>query len=244
MKPLSAVELLAVWERCWATSPTRQALGLLEAACPELSPEQLQELGIGQRDYRLLLLRSWTFGQQLVCSTRCPHCQEQLELSPTVNDFLQPGTAEAGEILTVESGSYQVRFRLPNSLDLLLIEHETNPEKRHELLFSRCVQETRFRGQQEVSGRLSKSAVKAVVKQMSRADPLADIQIQIICPACGCISQVVFDIGAFFWKEIESWVQGILAQVHILASAYGWRENDILGMSSLRRQMYLAMVEP
>jgi hypothetical protein len=34
----------------------------------------------------------------------------------------------------------------------------------------------------------------------------------------------------------------VLREVHILASAYGWREDDILAMSPARRRIYLEML--
>jgi hypothetical protein len=32
-------------------------------------------------------------------------------------------------------------------------------------------------------------------------------------------------------------------EVHLLASAYGWRESDILAMTPWRRQLYLELVQ-
>ena len=62
MQPLSASELLRVWEEGQGEPPYRQALLLLAAACPEESPEEILSLSIGSRDSRLLTLREWTFG--------------------------------------------------------------------------------------------------------------------------------------------------------------------------------------
>ena len=55
--------------------------------------------------------------------------------------------------------------------------------------------------------------------------------------------RAVFDIVTFFWSEIEAWACRILREVHILASAYGWCERDILALTSARRQFYLEMVQ-
>ena len=77
---------------------------------------------------------------------------------------------------------------------------------------------------------------------MAEADPQADIQLALSCPACGHQWLSTFDIVSFFWSEINAWAYRILREVHILASAYGWREADILAMSPYRRQLYLEMV--
>ena len=77
---------------------------------------------------------------------------------------------------------------------------------------------------------------------MAQADPQADVQLALSCPACSHQWQSVFDIVSFFWSEMNAWAYRILREVHILASAYGWREADILAMSPYRRQLYLKMV--
>jgi hypothetical protein len=77
---------------------------------------------------------------------------------------------------------------------------------------------------------------------MVQADPQADVQLALTCPACGHQWEATFDIASFFWSEIDSWAHRILREVHTLASAYGWREADILAMSPQRRQLYLEMV--
>jgi hypothetical protein len=47
---------------------------------------------------------------------------------------------------------------------------------------------------------------------------------------------------SFFWNEINTWAYRMLRDVHALATAYGWREADIVAMSPWRRQVYLDMV--
>jgi hypothetical protein len=51
---------------------------------------------------------------------------------------------------------------------------------------------------------------------------------------------VPFDIVTFLWREIENLAGHLLRDVHTLASAYGWRESDILALSAARRDFYLA----
>lgn len=64
----------------------------------------------------------------------------------------------------------------------------------------------------------------------------------LTCPSCNHGWHALFDIVSFFWSEIQSWASRIMREVHLLASAYGWRETDILAMSPLRRRLYLEMV--
>ena len=62
------------------------------------------------------------------------------------------------------------------------------------------------------------------------------------CPACTFTWSEPFDIVTFFWAEIDAWARRLLADVHVLASSYGWSERDILALSPVRRQYYLEMV--
>jgi hypothetical protein len=77
---------------------------------------------------------------------------------------------------------------------------------------------------------------------MGQADPLADLTLLATCPACGHNWRILFDIVSYFWDEIQAWGGRLMREVHTLASAYGWRETDILAMSAWRRQRYLEMI--
>jgi hypothetical protein len=84
-------------------------------------------------------------------------------------------------------------------------------------------------------------AAEGVAEAMSRLDPQADIRIEVVCPSCGHRSERLFDIGVFLWDEMQTWAVRTLREVHELAQAYGWREQDILAMSAARRSVYLAL---
>ncbi len=51
-----------------------------------------------------------------------------------------------------------------------------------------------------------------------------------------------FDVGALLWEELVAQARGLLAEVHVLARAYGWSEAEVLELSRSRRAAYLAMV--
>ena len=74
------------------------------------------------------------------------------------------------------------------------------------------------------------------------ADPQADIRLALSCMECGQQWNAIFDPISFLWREIEHWAERMLREVHVLASAYGWDEIDILGLSAARRRRYLEMV--
>ena len=241
MHALSALKLLSVWERAVGQTPVERSLALLAAACPEHAPEDLARLSVGQRDRLLLTLREQTFGSRLVSRTRCQRCGEPLELTFDVSDICAPETAAAAA-LTLQAGDYEVQFRLPNSLDLSAAADCHNMADGEQLLLARCLLRVTEDGRERVAAELPGPVREAVVRRMAEADPQADVQLALACPACGHHWLAVFDIVSYFWSEINAWAQRVLREVHTLAAAYGWREEDILAMSPLRRQIYLEMV--
>lgn len=244
MRDLSADELLAVWEQGLERSSGERWLILLAAAFPDTPPEALARLPIGQGDAALLALRERTLGSRLVSQVACPACGERLELDFAVGDILvAPPTDQPPAALVLVCGSYQVRFRLPNSLDMTAIAAEGTVEAAGQRLLARCVLEA-WCDDREVAVAVLPEAVRAAIaERMACEDPQADVRLALTCPACGHAWPAPFDVGAYFWEELNAWAQRLLREVHILASTYGWREADILALSPMRRRAYLEMVQ-
>jgi hypothetical protein len=243
MRSLSAAELLNAWEEAVGQTPTRRALTLLAAASPEETLHDLAELPIGQRDARLMTLREWIFGARVVGVTACPACNERLELDFNLSEIRASATKQLAGELTLKHIGHAVRFRLPNSLDLLALESSRDsPERGKQLLLERCVLSVTRRGKLVPIGQLPSDLVGAVAGRMAEADPQADVQLVLSCQICGHHWNSTFDILTYFWTEIYAWALRALQDIHTLASAYGWREAEILALSPWRRQIYLEMV--
>jgi len=238
---LSASTLLEVWE-CGQGQPiARRALLLLAAADPDMSLDALAQLSIGQRDTRLLELRAWLFGTQLMSLAVCAQCREPLELTFDVADVRTAEMpASSGNVLHTDG--YEVYFRVPNSDDLAAIAMTQDIDMMRQRLLARCTWDIRYNGAEQSAEQLPVQIVEALTQSMARADPQADVQLQVTCPACGCDWLATFDIASFLWSEINDWAQRLLREMHVLASAYGWREADILAMSAQRRQLYVDMI--
>ncbi len=242
MKALSAIELLSIWELGLSQSAPQRALLLLRAAFPDKDPDQLAQLSIGQRDSQLLALRESTLGSQIVSLVDCPNCDNSLELNFTVSDIRQSFLSEQVSSLELETEAYKIEFRLPNSLDLLAVNHLSEMSEVTQELLKYCIISAQYKGQSIPFEQIPPQVNQALQEQMEQADPQAEIKLVLNCPDCGHQWQAIFDILTFFWQELTAWVQRILREVHQLASTYGWREADILAMSPQRRQLYLDMI--
>jgi hypothetical protein len=240
MRALSVPELLRIWESGLAQGPVERGLLLLGAAHPDMPRESLALLTIGQRDAGLLTLREWTFGSRVDSVVVCPECGQRLELTFEISDVRVTACETVAEVAVTVAG-YDLRLRPPNSLDVAAIAAEPILEVKRRMLFERCVVAISEAGYAATAAALPDDAVEVAARRLADTDPQADVQLNVACP-CGKRWHSAFDIVSFFWAEIEAWACRILREVHVLASAYGWREADILALSPARRQFYLAMV--
>lgn len=242
MRSLTNAEILDVWERGYQALPSQRAMLLLIAACPEKEPSELAADSIGRRDSRLLELRGMMFGHQIASLTKCRQCGESVELSFSVDDFSLPSlAAESDSAPRIAEQDYEVRFRLPNSLDQLAIVGSSDTETAQQLLIERCVLSA-TRAEQPVSpADLPPTVVTCMTEKMAELDPLASIFLAVTCANCSNSWQALFDICDFFWRELSYYAQRLLGEVHQLASAYGWSEAEILSLGATRRRLYLEM---
>jgi hypothetical protein len=241
MRSLTAHELLDVWEAGSAQALAQRALLLLAVANPDLSYEALAHQPLGQRDARLLTLREWLFGPQLISVASCPNCGERLQLTLSSRELLTEARTMP-EVIALNVADYTIHYRLPASSDLLaLAQCETVADSR-KLLLQRCVQTIMRADQTQPLETVPDHVIEAIEAHMAQADPQADVQLDLHCPACQQQWLAAFDIAAFLWKEIDSWARRIVGDIHVIASAYGWSEADILALSANRRQMYLDLI--
>lgn len=260
MRALSASDVLRAWEFGRAQHSLEQSLVLL-ALGTGVPRDRLATLPIGQRDALLLLLREITLGPGLECITQCPACSERVEISLDTEhirgtDFPlsdpssleEPGGGGGAHLggerekFMLEDSGYRLTFRLPNSLDLATIQNTRSVAVARQELIQRCVLEATLDETPIDLVELPAAVETRLAERIVQADSLADIILDLTCPQCDHRWQEIFDIGMFFWTEIDNLAKRLLRDVHILARAYGWREPDILAMSAARRQAYLDMV--
>lgn len=240
MQALTARDLLDVWEAGDHQSLVRRALLLLSAAFPENSIDALAQLPIGRRDAQLLAVREWLFGPQLISVVICPNCGERLQITSNTRELRASRSIDDLPPLTIDR--FTVRCRLPTSADLLAIAGCDTVEAGQSVLLQRCVQSVQVDGVDQSTDALPLDVIEAIASHLAQADPQADLQFDVQCPACDHRWLAAFDAAAFMWAELDAWAQRTLREVHTLARAYGWSEADILAMSATRRQAYLNLI--
>lgn len=226
---LTAAELLAMWERGAAHSQPARALAFLAAAHPEAAAEELLAMPVGRRDAEILSLRRENFGDHFTGVTSCPACSMTVELGFTTADLLAAVAEPRDGPLEVRSGERLHRFRLPDTADVMAAAASDDPQR---VLLERCTEEA-------VPG----EDAEAVAGAMHTSDPFAAVELTIGCPGCSAAFARSFDIVSYFWSELSARALRIAEEVHTLARAYGWREQDVLALSPWRRRLYMELAQ-
>jgi hypothetical protein len=238
-------ELIALWERGTGQHPVDRALTLLAACSPSEPYDDLARLSIGARDARLLEIYERLFGPSLDAFAHCPACNEPLEYTLSTHELTASASSPtAPPPLTLDDGHLSLRLRLPDSLDLRAVSTCTEPELAAKMLTERCIVEANRGGQPVPPADLPPDITQSISSALAAADPGAEMLIELNCATCSHAWQVTLDIERFLWSKISATAKRLLRDVHALASAYGWREPDILALSTVRRQTYLEMAWP
>lgn len=237
MNAPQAGTVVEMWERGAARSLTERGLLLMEFALPESAPEERSRLSIGHRDSCLIDLRQRLFGSAVETVSACTECGVPIAVDFDVDHVRAPHAAP-GTVVELSVGDRGLRFRLPNSADLLAIEGERDPDRAERRLLGRCLV-----GHEADDATRAEAEAERISKALADADPQAELILRIVCPDCGAVADSRFDIVLHLWSEIEDWVAGLLEDVGRLAARYGWSERDILAMSHVRRQVYLDLIE-
>ena len=231
MQAFSSSEVLVLWEQGARLHPLDRSLLALSTALP--AAEDFADWSLGRRNHALFELHAACFGTQLQGWSGCPACGEKVEFELEAHQLLAASTpAQPGTTVSIRGES----FRLPTSRDLaeVLAEDADLAARR---LMERCSLGDAGPGE------WNDAALGEAGDTLAAADPLAEVQLALDCPACGHEWNDVLDIGSFVWAEVDSRARRLLWEVHTLASAYGWSEAETLGLSAVRRAGYLAMVQ-
>ncbi|WP_410670167.1 hypothetical protein [Amycolatopsis sp. cmx-4-68] len=238
MGALTEAGLLAVWEAGLAGDAVRRALVL--AAAGGADAASAADLSVGRREAFVLALRERSFGTTFPCAVTCPSCGEELELELTTDDVRAAGPGDGRQ---VRLDGFEIGFRLITSRDLLAVRdgRADVPATRRNLL-GRVVTTATREGRKVTVDELPERVLDALAAELSAQDPQADVLLDLDCANCGHEWASPFDVTTHLWAELDAYARRLLHDVHVLAGAYGWSEDDVLAVSPARRQCYLELV--
>ncbi|MGP4010043.1 hypothetical protein [Streptomyces sp. 4N124] len=259
-----AADLLATWEAGLGAAPAGRALLLHGTARPDLDAGTLPRLPVGERESDLFALRRALFGERMQVRLACTACGEDMEFDLDAGEFAGNGSAAtqrgagncatshdgaaadeqqiaahpAERLVRVSEGGWEVEFRLPGVADLTAAARAADP--RGELI-ARCLVSAAYAGEVRPADALPAPVQHRIAEAVEAADPGADVTLNVACPECGQATRAELDIASYLWTELDAWARDVLLDVHLLATAYGWSEPEILALSPLRRRYYLEL---
>jgi hypothetical protein len=243
MRDLSPAELLDIWDRGQGRHPVDRALLLLAAARNGDGGEP-DALPLGEANRRLLELRARAFGPRLEVRVDCPACGERLELSLETADLASPAPPppDPSSDVLLERDGWRVAFRLLTPADLRAAAARGGEDAVRAALVRLSVREAARDGEAVDPAALPDDVLAAVGARLLESDPLAEMLLEMACPACATTWEAPLEPADFLWAELEAEASRLLREVHALASAYGWTEPQVLALPPQRRRAYLEMV--
>ena len=227
----SPAELLNLWERAYGLSPARRAIEIVRTGSPNFAWSEIAHWPIGYRDRHVARLRVALFGDQVPSITNCPGCQTPVEFDVPLHQCFHLQLATFEQVAASPLSASQPSLRPMTTADV--IEHlETSSHE--EQLIRRCLG-------WEGNISLAEDEISHLSNQLEKLDPEARIEFSLQCPACGQSWSSLFDIVSVFWTELNAWARRMMQEIHLLATRYGWSEEDILRISPWRRAIYLSL---
>lgn len=241
---LSVATLLDLWDQCAHAALPDRARTILRASYPEVRAEELDGMAIGKWNSALLHFRAAQFGTELQVFDRCPHCEGSVEFAIETAQIL-PGSDPHADERSFSTDGWNVRFRLLTGGDWVHSfqaggSEATEAGKR---LLRRALLQVRHGTNEVPPEEMPDAAWEALADALVEADSASEILFHLRCPNCGEEWDSPLEPAEFLWREINAACRRLLRQIHILASAYGWSESEILGLSHERRANYLRLIE-
>jgi len=235
---LSAAQLLDVIDAADGGDAALRGRVLARAACPELSAEQLDGLSLGQRDAQILALRCATFGDTLPARVTCRHCGLRLSVK-VPREHLTPEPPGGAGPVRLEEGAVVVEARMPDGAVLARAAACPDAASARRALIAGCVVSATDDGQPVDPLALGAGLLERLGEALVAADPQAEVRVPVQCAGCAAEWSPVFDVTHFLWNELTATSVQLLDEVHQLAVAYGWSEEQILRLPSRRRRRYV-----
>jgi hypothetical protein len=208
-------------------------LGRVVAVPTDMSALPAADLGAAA----LLARRQW-LGDRIRTFDRCPApaCGEQIDVSFGVTDYVAHHAPRRRRGVLVGEGGWFAfatgggpRFRIPTVGDLVTALGSPDPDA---TLSRLCTDPL------ELDGRARRRVDLALG---ALAPSLRDL-VQGSCPGCGRQLTRQFDPISYVLTELADHCRRLYADIHLLASGYGWTEEAIIALPRSRRTRYVAMV--
>lgn len=164
-------------------------------------------------------------------------CGEMAELELTAAELSAFAEERARELPIARHGDVEVRLRLPTGRDQLrwtaLAAEERDAELTRRMLSDLVI---------EGPTPLPDEVLPGVDQVLAHCDPLVELRLESSCPACDAPLTKDVDLEAIALSRLSSLQRAWIADIHALASAYHWSEEQIVRLPAWRRDEYLTLL--
>ena len=221
--------------------PVGRALTLLEAACPEMSADELASLSIGRRDADLLSLREWAFGSEMTGVAAVCRDAANNWSSPSAWRKFAAICRTNGTRLRAAGGWLPFASTSPEQSgfggDRRTRRYRSSSASAVRTLFDRGFSRGKPRLGRPVAGRRLRRGGRGYrASRPAGGYQASDSHVRLAITRSGHLRHL-----APFWSEIEYGPFGSCMKSISSASAYGWREHEFLALSRQAAPDYLEM---
>jgi hypothetical protein len=230
----------------FAQTDRPQLVGAVLRCCLEPAADRLDAWTLDRRVRSLLMVVRETQGDRLNWMVDCanPDCGREMEVELSVLQLLstpEPAerfcwSADPGCVLELRlpTGRDQVGWR-----DAAAIEAEVEDEGVALRLATSLVSSVNGQAPSP-DWTLPDGWLPALDAAFRERDALASLELQVSCPWCGIANVLEPDLEALALSRLAGEQKRVFEEIHQLASAYHWTEDEVLAVPRGRRSFYLA----
>jgi hypothetical protein len=225
----SAMTLIGVWDPASRSPPHRRLGDLLASIEGSMA---IAHDTLGARNRRLLALHRALIGGTIEARVTCSHCSAPSEFALPSDAILAQPVADPEARVRLRVGRRSLSFRLPRMSDIEAARTAPEGDIQRVVLERCCLGEGALAG--DVAARLA--------ARFEALDPAANVVVNTTCSGCAQPIAASVDIATFVAQDLDRLVEGLFRDVDVIASAYGWSEQEILSLPPGRRRRYVALI--
>ncbi len=207
---------------------TRNAVALLERLIDAALEGTAASLCAGDRDALLAALYRQLWGDRIVSSLSCSACGALFDLSFELSQLQRSLVAAVPSHQVLGPGRLQTADGAVWQL----------PDGSSELQAAELGAQSGAAALALAAGGGDAARQAAAADALEQLSPLLDVDLDSACAECGHAQAVRFDVQSFVLQRLLDEREGLLAELHLLASGYHWSLNEILLLPrSLRRSL-------
>ena len=225
-------------------SRPRYVTGVLAAALDNIAgiqaePSVINRLCVADRQYLMLQIASMLEGDLFWMSSACSSCKSDFDICVRRSDLPVKEAGQGYPFATIKLDGAEITCRIPVGKDQEKIERLSDDDALH-LLLEHCVEAVNDNAPEKgFVDSLTQADISRIEDVLEDISPSVATRLLTRCPECDAEQVIELDPYALPVTETDNFYQ----EIHTLAMAYHWSEQDILSLPRSRRRTYLDLID-